>query len=98
MSQLIQQMTSQLDPLFAQVIDILDHQDNAYPMAFFTQLRIQLAGATEEADVIQMFFELSTAAFQGFVFTAEEADAVDVLLAACESVSHTMTANDNTAH
>ena len=98
MAQLIKQMLNQLDPLFAQVIDTLDREDNDYPMAFFTQLRIQLAGASDEADVIAMFFELSTAAFQGFVFTSEEADAVDALLAACESVSHAMTASDNCAH
>jgi hypothetical protein len=98
MSQLIDQMTTQLDPLFAQVIDVLDRHDNAYPMAFFTQLRIALAAATDEADVIQMFFELSSAAFQGFVFDAEEADAVDALLAACESVSHAMTADNHSAH
>jgi hypothetical protein len=47
---------------------------------------------------MQMFFELSTAAFQGFVFSPAEADAVDALLAACENVSHAMTAGSDSQH
>lgn len=98
MSNVIAQMKSQIDPLFVGVIEVLDNHDNAYPMAFFTQLRIALANAEDEADVIAMFFELSSAAFQGFVLGPEEAAAVDELLAACENVSHAMTANDQSAH
>lgn len=95
---LVSQMSSQLDPLFEAVIDQLDAEDNAYPMVFFTQLRIQLATATEELEVMQMFFELSTAAFQGFMFSPAEAEAVDALLAACENVSHAMTAVSDRVH
>ena len=98
MSDVISQMKTQLDPLFVRVIDLLDAEGNAYPMAFFTQLRIALSNASDEADVIAMFFELSTAAFQGFIFSPDEAVAVDELLAACENVSHAMTASDNSAH
>ena len=98
MNNLIAQMKEQIDPLFVRVIEVLDAQDNAYPMAFFTQLRIALANAEDEADVIAMFFELSSAAFQGFVFGPQEAAAVDELLAACEHVSHAMTASDQSAH
>jgi hypothetical protein len=98
MSNLIAQMKEQIDPLFARVIDVLDAEDNAYPMAFFSQLRIALANAEDEADVISMFFELSSAAFQGFVLGPQEAAAVDELLAACENVSHAMTASDQSSH
>lgn len=98
METVIAQMKNQIDPLFVRVIDILDSHDNAFPMAFFTQLRIALGNAEDEADVIAMFFELSSAAFQGFVLGPQEAAAVDDLLAACENVSHAMTAGDQSAH
>lgn len=98
MSNLVTQMTTQLDPLFTAVIDTLEAADNAYPMTFFTLLRMQLHSAQEELDVLQVFFDLSTTAFQGFVFSSAEAAVVDELLAACEHVSHTMTAPDNQQH
>ena len=98
MTTLASQLVSQLDPLFEQVIDTLDANDNAYPMAFFTLLRIQLNNAQAEVELLQMFFDLSTAAFQGFVFSAAEAETVDQLLAACERISQTMTAEDHNQH
>ncbi len=76
----------------------LHDEDNAYPMAFFALLRTQLASARVEEDVLSLFFELSTTAFQGFVFSPREAERVDALLAACEQVSHAMTADDGRAH
>lgn len=98
MSKLVTQMTAQLDPLFETVINALETADNPYPMTFFTLLRIQLRNAQEEIDVLQVFYDLSTTAFQGFVFSSAEAAVIDNLLAACEDVSHAMTAPDNHRH
>ncbi len=98
MSDFVASVRAQLDPLFEDVMAALDAEDNAFPMAFFALLRTQLAGAEEEADVLSLFFELSTTAFQGFVFSPREAQSVDALLAACEQVSQTMTADDGHRH
>jgi len=98
MTDFTQDLRNQLDPLFERVINALDAADNAHPMAFFTLLRIQLSNAEEDTDVLQIFFDLSTTAFQGFVFSADEARIVDALLAACENVSHTMTAPEHRLH
>ena len=98
MTTLASQLVSQLDPLFEQVINTLDANDNAYPIAFFTLLRIQLNNAQAEVDLLQMFFDLSTTAFQGFVFSTAEAETVDQLLATCERISQTMTAGDHSQH
>ncbi len=89
---------NQVDPLFQTVIDTLDAGGNAYPMAFFTALKIRLNDASDEVEVLNLFIELSTTAFQGFVFSPDEAAAVDQLLEACEQISHMMTAADDRPH
>jgi len=98
MESLVSQIRSQIDPLFEEVISTLDAADNPLPLAFFTLLRIDLGNAADEGDVLNVFFELSSTAFQGFVFSTTEAERVDALIAACERISHAMTAEDGRAH
>lgn len=98
MSSVVSQIRGQIDPLFEAVIIALEAADNPLPLAFFTLLRIDLGNAEDESEVLNVFFELSSTAFQGFVFSAAEAERVDALLAACEGISHAMTAEDGRAH
>jgi hypothetical protein len=79
-----------VDPLFLAVIEVLNEHGNFYPMAFFSELLIQLRQISREADLLQLFFELSTAAFQGFSLGPAEARAVDELLERCEMIAFTL--------
>ena len=95
-STLAKTASSQLEPLVTAVIDELEAADNAYPMAFFTQILIRLRGTTDEEGLMQLFFELSTTAFQGFVLSATEAQRVDELLENCEQIALTLSVNGTT--
>ena len=92
------QAQTQLEPLLRDVIDQLDASGNAWPMAFFTQQLLLLKGLSDDADLLNLFFELSSTAFQGFVLSEDEARVVDVLLARCEDMAHALSAPDDHPH
>lgn len=84
---------TQVEPLLDEVIALLEQGENLHPLSFFTLLRIRLQSCRAEEDVLALFIELSTMAFQGFMLTTEQAAAADRLLAVCEQISLTMTAD-----
>ena len=90
--ELVEQTRQQIDPLFLEVIDVLNNHQNFLPMAFFSELLIRLRQIDREVDLLHLFFELSTTAFQGFSFSQPEADKIDELLARCEMISFTLSA------
>jgi hypothetical protein len=92
-SELVASAKSQVDPLFLSVIEVLNDHHNFYPMAFFSELLIQLRQIDTEVDLLHLFFELSTTAFQGFSFTHAEAETVDLLLERCETIAFTLSAD-----
>jgi len=65
---------------------------------FFTGVLLQARTMQHEEDVLVLFFELSTTAFQGFVYPPDVAAAIDELLAAAEQIAFTMTASDHLRH
>lgn len=87
---LVEASRAQIEPLLTSVIDSLDAAGNAYPMTFFTRMLITLRTIEEEAELLALFFELSTTAFQGFAFSAAEARLIDALLAECEAIALTL--------
>ena len=98
-SELVNGARAQIDPLFLEVIEVLSDHQNFLPMAFFSESLIQLRQIDTEVELLQLFFELSTTAFQGFSFSQEEADVVDVLLAQCQEIAFTLSADgDSPAH
>ncbi len=66
--------------------------------AFFSGVAASLAAVEEEADLLEVFFALSTTAFQGFTFDPVAAAAVDEVLAYAEQVSHAFTADSGAMH
>ena len=88
--------SNQLEPLISAVIAELEAADNADPMAFFTQILISLRSMTDEEGLMQLFFRLSTTAFQGFVFSPAEAHCVDELLENCEQIALTLSVSGTT--
>ena len=91
-TELVEGARAQIEPLFLEAIDVLNEHQNFLPMAFFSELLIQLRQIDREVDLLHLFFELSTTAFQGFVFSSQEAASVDALLARCEMISLTLSA------
>jgi hypothetical protein len=65
---------------------------------FFTAVLLQAQAMREEEDVLALFFELSTTAFQGFVYPPEVALAIDRLLAHAEQMAFAMTASEQVRH
>jgi hypothetical protein len=60
--------------------------------AFFTGILQQAQAMQAEADVVQLFVELSATAFLGFQYEPEVAVAIDDLFAAAERIAFTMAA------
>jgi hypothetical protein len=75
-----------------------DHAADLPVRAFFTGVLLQARAMRHEEDVLALFFELSTTAFQGFVYPPEVAEAIDDLLAAAEQIAFTMTAPHQQRH
>ena len=95
-SELVNSARDQLEPLLQAVVEELGASENAHPMAFFTQIHMRMSAMTEEEDLMQLFFELSTTAFQGFVFSPTEAEKVDTLLEHCEQIALTLSTHGTT--
>ena len=89
-SDLVISARDQLDPLMCEVVAELEAADNAYPLAFFTQILMTLRSTTVEEELMELFFRLSTTAFQGFVFSPPETQRVDELLESCEQIALTL--------
>jgi hypothetical protein len=66
--------------------------------AFFSGIAASLARVQEEADLLEVFFALSTSAFQGFHFDPVAAASVDDVLAYAEQISHAFTAGSGALH
>ncbi len=83
---------SQLTPLLKAVLDSCeDHR----ALTFFSLLAIQLHDAQEDGDLLDFFLQLSTTAFQGFLFTAEDDAVIDRLLATAEAIAHALSAGES---
>ena len=88
----------QLAPLIETVLEQLDPERQILESSFFTLRLIEAKQMAEPQDLLHLFLELSTTAFQGFSFTAEQASSIDQLLAVAENISHTLTAPSEDAH
>ena len=88
------EMAPRLDALAEHFEDMQDPR----AAAFFTGISASLAAVEEEADLLEVFFALSTTAFQGFSFDPVAAAGVDEVLAYAEQVSHAFTADSDSAH
>ena len=71
--ELVEQTRQQIDPLFLEVIDVLNNHQNFLPMAFFSELLIRLRQIDREVDLLHLFFELSTTTGPAELTTVENA-------------------------
>jgi hypothetical protein len=88
----------QLVPLITDVIDELDDDGQVLERSFFTMRLVQANQMQEGSDLLHLFLELSTTAFQGFSFTTEQAAQIDELLAVAENISFALSASTGDAH
>ncbi len=88
------ELSPRLDALAQHFEDLQDPR----AAAFFTGIAANLAAVKEEADLLEVFFALSTTAFQGFSFDPVAASGVDEVLAYAEQVSQAFTADPGSAH
>ena len=88
----------QLVPLISAVIDQLDSERQVLELSFFTLRLVEANQMREGGDLLALFLELSTTAFQGFSFTAAQAAQIDRLLATAEDISFALSAADGEPH
>lgn len=88
----------QLVPLITEVIDELEEDGQILERSFFTMRLVQANQMQEGSDLLHLFLELSTTAFQGFSFTTEQTALIDQLLAVAENISFALSASSGDAH
>ncbi len=94
----VEQARARIVPLLERVVEAHDDTADVQSLAFFTGLLVQPHAMREDTDLAALFFELSTAAFQGFVFSPDQATAIDELLAASENIAFALTAPSERPH
>ena len=94
--ELIESARTQLEPLTRAVLDTIEVESQPDAAGFFTAFLSSLALMQEEEDLANAFFVLSSTAFQGFVFSAEQAARVDELLRAAEEIAFALSASGDT--
>ena len=88
----------ELEPLLDRLVEHLGNIEELRGAAFFARIRQSVRAVEEEADLLEVFFALSTTAYQGFIFDGMAASLADEVLACAERVSHTFMANGETRH
>lgn len=96
--EIVENARAQLSPLITEVIEQLDTETQVLEISFFTLMLIELNQMHEDVDLMKFFFELSTTAFQGFTFSAAQAQLIDVLLATSENIAFTLSVPSCDAH
>ena len=88
----------ELKPKLESLIIYLNETNEVAASSFFTNILVILAGLTEEEQLLELFIELSTTAFQGFNFDEVSWALTDEVLMYAEQVAHTFTAGSENAH
>ena len=94
----LEEVTRQLAPQIDQLVEHLTLTEEMRGAAFFSSVGEAVRAVKEEADLLEVFFALSTTAFQGFVFDPLAARMVDEILAYAEQVSHAFMASEDVRH
>ena len=85
-------------PLTRLVIESLDEDSQIVETSFFTLVLIRITQMRSDEDLMNVFFELSTTAFQGFVFSQQQTELIDGLLATAERIALTLSVPTDRAH
>ena len=85
-------------PLTRLVIESLDEDSQIVETSFFTLVLIRITQMRSDEDLMNVFIELSTTAFQGFVFSQRQSELIDGLLATAERIALTLSVPTDRAH
>ena len=88
----------QLLPLTRQVLEALNDDTQTVEQSFFTLLMLSIRRMETDADLMSVFLELSTTAFQGFRFSQAQRLLIDQLLEAAEDIALTLSVSPDQAH
>ena len=94
----IETVKNELRPKLERLIGYLNETNEIMAASFFTNILVGLVNLTEEDQLLELFIELSTTAFQGFLFDEESWALTDDVLMYAEQVAQTFTANQDNAH
>ncbi len=94
----LETIKAELAPRLDALVEHFQSLQDPRAAAFFSGLSAALVAVQEEADLLEVFFALSTTAFQGFSFDPVAAAGVDEVLAYAEQISHAFTADSGAKH
>ena len=94
----IDTVKAELRPKLERLIVYLNETNEVAPASFFTNILVILVGLSEEEQLLELFIELSTTAFQGFVFDDVSWALTDDVLAYAEQIAQTFMADHNAPH
>ncbi len=95
---LIDTVKIDLRPKLESLITYLNDTDEVVAASFFTQILVGLVALSEEEQLLELFIELSTTAFQGFHFDDQSWALTDDVLMYAEQIAQTLTANQDARH
>ncbi len=87
-----------LRPRLEALIEYLNENNEVAAASFFTNILVILVGLEHEEELLALFIELSTTAFQGFLFDETSWAMTDEVLAYAEQVAHAFTASEDESH
>ena len=93
----VEQVKPLLEKRLTEVIELVGH-DSPEALTFFFDVLTGLRAAEEEQDLIGVFILLSSAAFQGFMFSPPTEAAIDTLLEDAQNVAETFSVTDAVKH
>ncbi|MFT5580630.1 MAG: hypothetical protein ACI9WS_003397 [Paraglaciecola psychrophila] len=88
----------ELEPKLDALLMYLESVHDARAHAFFVSIRDRLLALEEEEQLLELFIQLSMAAFQPFVLDPVAVLLADEVLAYAEQVSDAFSADASTAH
>jgi hypothetical protein len=96
--QAIDTVKSQLRPKLERLIVYLNETNEVAAASFFTNILVILVNLSEEEQLLELFIELSTTAFQGFVFDEISWALTDDVLLYAEQIAQTFMADQSERH
>lgn len=94
----IDTVKTELRPKLERLIVYLNETNEVMAASFFTNILVVLVQLDQEEQLLELFIELSTTAFQGFMFDDESWALTDDVLMYAEQIAEAFTADQDRAH
>ena len=94
----IDTVKTELRPKLERLIVYLNETNEVMAASFFTNILVVLVQLDQEEQLLELFIELSTTAFQGFMFDDESWALTDDVLMYAEQIAEAFTADQDRPH